>query len=55
MMLRAQVRKHVSMVTEDIPTEDFNVTFGAKLVHAYHQVPGASGQANLVAREIITT
>lgn len=53
MMLQAQVREHVSMVTEDISTEDFNVSGGAKLVHSDHQVSGASCQTHLGVREQI--
>lgn len=42
MMLQSQVRKHVSVITIDIPAEHLNLPRGAKLIDVYHEVSGAS-------------
>ena len=39
MMLLAQVRKHIPMITEDVSTENLYVLLGAELVHTHHEFP----------------
>ena len=46
-MLLAKVGEHVSVVTEDVATEDLDVVLETELVHAYHQISGAAGQTHL--------
>lgn len=54
MMLLAKVGEHVSLVTIYVSTEDLDVPGGTKLIHFYHEVLGASSQANLKNKTRIT-
>lgn len=46
-VLLSKVAEHVTIVTIDIPTEDFDIVLRAELVDAHHQVSGAARQTHL--------
>lgn len=46
-VLLSKVGKHVTIVTIDIPAEDFDVALRAELVDPYHQVSGTACQTHL--------
>lgn len=46
-VLLPEVGEHVTIVTVDIPAEDFDVALRTELVHPHHQVSGAAGQTHL--------